>query len=315
VILVCGEALMDVLVMPGGGRHPVPGGGPFNTARALARLGIAAAFLGRLSEDAYGRRLAEELLAAGVDLELASCGLEPTTVALARVDAAGVAHYEFQTEGTSAPHLTTEMLPAQLGPEVEALHVGTLGLVLGPMATTLVEFVRREQGRRPIMVDPNIRAQLIRDRSRYCGRLADEVFPASTIVKASAQDLDWLYPGLSVEMACARILDHGPRLVIATLGADGAFGLTRDTRVHVSVPRVGVVDTIGAGDIFGAALLAWLHDHQRVRLDLCLDACEMEEAIAFACRAASWSCTRAGAVSPSRRDLVDLGCPTGGCSG
>jgi fructokinase len=315
VILVCGEALMDVLVGADGRHHPVPGGGPFNTARALARLDVPAAFLGRLSEDAYGQRLAEELRASGASLTWASRGPEPTTVALAKVDTAGVAHYEFQTEGTSAQNLTAEMLPARLGPEVEALHVGTLGLVLEPTATTLVELVRREQGRRPIMVDPNIRAQLIRDSSWYCGRLADEVFPTSTIVKASAQDLDWLYPGLRVETACARILDRGPRLVIATLGADGAFGLTRDTRVHVSVPRVSVVDTIGAGDIFGAALLAWLHDHQRVRLDLCLDACEMEAAIAFACRAASWSCTRAGAVSPSRRDLLDLGCPTDGCSG
>lgn len=234
-------------------------------------------------------------------------------MALAKVDAAGMAHYEFQTEGTSAQNLTLEMLPAELGPKVDALHVGTLGLVLEPMATTLIELVRREHGRRPVMVDPNIRAQLIPDRSQYCRRLNDEVFPASTIVKASEHDLAWLYPGLSVEAACAQILERGPRLAIATLGADGAFGLTRDARVHLSVPRVDVVDTIGAGDVFGAALLAWLHDHQRVRLDLCLDVCALESALTFACRAASWSCTQAGAVSPSRRDLLDLGCPTDGC--
>src|SRR6478672_7515109 len=96
---------MDVLVDVDEGEHPVPGGGPFNTARALARLGVPAAFLGRLSEDAYGQRLAEELRAAGANLEFASYGPEPTTVALATVDAAGVAQYEFQTEGTSAQNL------------------------------------------------------------------------------------------------------------------------------------------------------------------------------------------------------------------
>jgi fructokinase len=305
VILVCGEALMDVLVDADGSRHPVPGGGPFNTARALARLGIPAAFLGRLSEDAYGQRLADQLVAAGASLDFASRGREPTTVALAEVDPAGVAHYEFQTEGTSAQNLTLAMLPDRLGPEIVALHVGTLGLVLEPMATTLIELVRREQGRRLVMVDPNIRAQLIPDRSRYRRRLEEELFPASTIVKASEQDLAWLYPSLDVEAACAGILARGPHLVVATLGAEGAFGLTRLARAHVGVPPVEVMDTIGAGDVFSAALLVWLHDRGLLQPDLSLSAAELKTALAFGCRAASWSCTQAGAASPSRRDLCD----------
>jgi fructokinase len=304
VILVCGEALMDVLVEIDGSRHPIPGGGPFNTARALARLGIPTAFLGRLSEDAYGQRLAEELVAAGASLDCASRGPEPTTVALAEVDQAGVAHYQFQTEGTSAQNLTLSMLPERPGPEVEALHVGTLGLVLEPMATTLVELVRREQGRRLVMVDPNIRPQVIADRSRYRRRLEDDLLPACTIVKASEQDLLWLYPDLNVEAACARVLEGGPQLMIATLGANGAFGLTRLARAKVSVPPVDVVDTIGAGDVFGAALLTWLYDRRMLGTDLCLEAEQLEAMLHFACLAASWSCMQAGAASPSRRDLL-----------
>jgi fructokinase len=159
------------------------------------------------------------------------------------------------------------------------------------------------------MVDPNIRPQLISDRARYCRRLTDEVYPASTIIKASEQDLAWLYPGLSVQSACRRILECGPRLVIATLGADGAFGLTRHVQVHVSIPSVVVVDTIGAGDIFGAGLLTWLYDQQRLRTDLCLDACDLEAALAFACGAASWTCTRTGAEPPTRRDLKGADAP------
>jgi fructokinase len=303
VILVCGEALMDVLVDADGSQHPVPGGGPFNTARALARLGIPTAFLGRLSEDGYGQRLAGALVTAGARLDFASRGSEPTTVALAKVDHAGVARYEFQVENTSAQNLTLEMLPGWLGPDVRAMHLGTLGLVLEPMATTLVELVRREQGRRLVMLDPNIRSQMIHDRSRYCHRLESELFPASTIVKASEQDLGWLYPDLDVEAACARVLERGPRLVIATLGERGALGLTRLGQAHVTVPPVDVIDTIGAGDVFGAALLAWLHDHQLLRTDLCLTGSRLEAAVAFACLAASWSCTKTGAESPTRRDL------------
>jgi fructokinase len=214
-----------------------------------------------------------------------------------------VAHYEFQTAGTSAQNLTPAMLPAQLGPEVEALHVGTLGLVFEPMATTLIELVRREQGHRPIMVDPNIRAQLIPDRARYCRRLIEDVFPATTIVKASEEDLRWLYPGLRVEQACVQVLERGPRLVIATLGARGAFAMTRRLQRHVRVPPVDVIDTIGAGDVFGAGFLTWLSDHQLPRADLCLEPGELEAALAFACRAAAWTCARPGAEPPTRSDL------------
>ena len=307
MILACGEALMDVLVDADGGLHPVPGGGPFNTARALARLGIPSAFLGRLSTDAYGQQLAESLISARASLDFASRGPEPTTVARAKVDLAGVAHYDFQVEGTSAPNLTPAMLPEALGPGIEALHVGTLGLVLEPMATTLVELVRREQGRRLVMVDPNIRAQLIPDRSRFCCRLMGDLIPASTIVKASEQDLAWLFPGLDVEAACAQILERGPRLVITTLGADGAFALTHLARARVKAPPVDVVDTIGAGDIFGAGLLAWLYDRQLLRTDVSLTTCELEAALAFGCLAASWTCSQAGAVAPTRQDILDIG--------
>lgn len=307
MIVVGGEALMDVIVAPDGRRTPVPGGGPFNTARALARLGVSAAFLGRLSEDPFGRALARGLAEAGASLALASSGPEPTTVALAEIDAAGVAQYTFEIAGTSAPNLTPAMVPERLGPEVAALHVGTLGLVLEPMATTLIGLARREAGRRLVMVDPNVRPQLIADRPAYRRRLEEELWPASTIVKASGPDLDWLYPEFDVEAACARILEYGPRLVVATLGEEGALGLTGAARARVDAPRVAVVDTIGAGDVFGAALLAWLSDRDLLRGDLDPDAGALTALLRFAVQAASWSCTRAGAASPSRADLAGAG--------
>jgi fructokinase len=121
--------------------------------------------------------------------------------------------------------------------------------------------------------------------------------------KTSEQDLAWLYPNLDVKAACRSIVERGPRLVIATLGADGAFGLTSHAEAHGNAEPVTVVDTIGAGDTFGAALLAWLQNHHLLSIDLCLTTCELEAALTFACRAASWSCTRSGAQSPTRRDL------------
>jgi fructokinase len=301
VIVVCGEALIDQIHNGDGTQRAVPGGGPFNTARALARLGVPTGFLGRLSEDGFGRQLAGLLESEGASLELASVGPEPTTIAIADVDDEGFAEYQFLVEGTSAPNLTLDMLPEKFGPDVEALHLGTLGLVLEPMASTLSELAGREQGRRLVMLDPNIRVGLVPD-TEYRQRLQAAI-ARSTIVKASEADLAWIYPGLEHELAAEEILAAGVSLVVVTLGAKGAFGAHRSERMHVDAPHVEVVDTIGAGDAFGAALLAWLHDHQCVRPDLSLEKDELKAALEFACLAGALTCTRAGAEPPWRWEM------------
>jgi len=293
---------MDIVATQDGTQRPRPGGGPFNTARALARLGVPTAFLGRLSTDAFGRQLAEVLAADGADLSLTSFGPEPTTVAIADVDSRGYAAYRFATEGTSAPNLTAAAVPASLAPDVNALHVGTLGLLLEPIAVTLFELVRRESSRRLVMLDPNIRPALLTDVPRYRDRL-DAIMAHTTIVKGSEADLAWLFPELDVEAAAERLLGYGPRLVVATLGAQGALGASSGIRVRVPAPTVDVVDTIGAGDAFGAALLAWLHEHGALTTDLSLDAAHLRSALDFACLAASLTCTRPGADPPWRSEL------------
>src|SRR6266567_5192863 len=182
-----------------GTHHSAAGGGPFNTARALARLGVPTAFLGHLSYDRFGRELSELLVADGVSLDLTTVGPEPTTIAFADVDNQGSAQYRFLIDGTSAPNLTPEMVPAEFASDVDALCVGTLGLVLEPMASTLVELVRRERGRRVIMVDPNVRPGLTGE-AEYRERLGT-VIAMSTVVKASDSDLAWLYPGAVAQEA------------------------------------------------------------------------------------------------------------------
>lgn len=316
MIVVAGEALIDLVPGADGSRRARPGGGPFNTARALARLGVPAAFLGRLSTDRYGQLLTELLVHDGVDLSLASFGPEPTTLAVAEVDAAGLANYQFVIDGTSAPNLTPAMLPERLPAGVAALHVGTLGLTLEPMASTIGDLVDREGGDRLLMVDPNIRAGLIADPDGYRKRL-ERVIAKATVVKPSQDDLAWMFPGLDLEAAAAQVLASGPRLVVVTLGARGAFALgargafalDAEVLVRVPAPRVEVVDTIGAGDAFGAALLAWLNDRSLGNDLLGNDelskfgAGELRSALEFACLVASITCTRDGAEPPRRSEL------------
>jgi fructokinase len=301
VIVVCGEALIDMIHNGDGTQRAAPGGGPFNTARALARLGVPTAFLGRLSDDAFGRELAGLLTADGVNLDLASVGHENTTIAIADVDSEGFAEYEFLVQGTSAPNLTLDALPERLSPDVNALHLGTLGLVLEPLASTLVELLRQEHDGRLVMLDPNIRTGLIPE-SEYRERLR-EVISQSTIVKASESDVAWLYPGLDMETAAAQMLGDGVRLVVITLGARGALGVHRDFSLSVRAPEVHVVDTIGAGDAFGAALLAWLHDHGAIGTELSLERDELKAALDYACLAAALTCARAGADPPTKSEM------------
>jgi fructokinase len=301
VIVVCGEALIDMIPNADGTRRAAPGGGPFNTARGLARLGVPTAFLGRLSEDVFGRQLASLLVSDGVSLELASVGPESSTIAIAEVDSEGFAEYEFLVEETSAPNLTRDMVPERLGPEVNAIHFGTLGLVLEPIASTLIDLISREGAGRLVMLDPNIRIGLISD-SAYRDRLQTAI-SQSTIVKASEADLAWLFPGLDHEQTADRLFSAGVSMVVITLGAKGAFGANRDARMTVAAPHVDVVDTIGAGDAFGAALLAWLHDHGANRPDLCLEPEELKTALDFACLAGALTCARAGADPPWKWEM------------
>jgi fructokinase len=306
--VVCGEALVDLVAGPGGGFQPLPGGGPFTTARALARLGVPTAFLGRLSTDGFGRLLARRLTDDGVDLSRASWGDEPTTLAVAELDGGGAASYRFYVEGTSAPHVTPVMLPPDIGTDVTALHVGTLSLLMEPVGSTLTALAAREHGARLLMIDLNIRPSLVRDAPAYRGRL-ESLMAMGSLVKASDADLAWLYPGVGAEAAAARILACGAQVAVITLGAEGAFAVHPGGSVRVRAPRVEVVDTIGAGDTFGAALLAWLDGRSLVAPQLALSGGELGAALEFAARVAAITCTRPGAEPPRWDEVMVSGCP------
>jgi len=302
VIVVAGEALIDRIRDPGGHVRDLPGGGPFNTARALARLGTPVSFLGRFSTDAQGDVLRAALSGAGVDLALVSSGPEPTTIAQAELDAGGGARYQFAVDGTSAPALSNEMVPAAFGHDVVALQVGSLGLLLEPIATTLATLVERERGRLAIVLDPNVRPGL-GDPDRHRERLRSTAATA-TIVKTSDTDLAFMEPGAGFEAAAQRLLARGAQMVVVTLGDRGAFAAHRGLRVTVPAADVRVVDTIGAGDVFGAALLSWLRRRGRLHARIELGEDDLRQAMRHACAAAAVKCAHRGAYAPSAEEVA-----------
>jgi len=309
VILVGGEALVDLVPGVDGGFLVRPGGGPYNAARTIGRLDVPVGFLGSLSTDQLGGRLRAGLADAGVELSLAVSTTRPTTLALASIDAGGAASYSFYLEGTSAARLATTDLPAQLPSDVEAIYTGTLSLLLEPVGTTLSLLAEREVGRRLVVVDPNIRADATGDPDGLRSRV-QRLIHAGAVIKANDADMAWLFPGVELGAAMARVVDQGSPLVVVTLAASGAVGLRRHGQpVRVAAPPVAVVDTIGAGDAFGGGLMAWWHDHGQLgraagRDGTALTDEELAAALRFAGEVAGRTCARVGADPPWRHELA-----------
>ncbi len=296
-IVVGGEALID-LVPHADQLAAHPGGGPYNTARTLARLDQEVHYLGCLSDDGFGTTLRARLEEDGVRLDTVVPTTKPTTLALAEVDAGGAASYRFYTDGTSAPSVTPEAALAALPRDVDLLHVGTLGLVMEPIASALRAVVEAVADRALVMVDPNCRPTFIADRDAYRERLGETLRHAH-VVKVSEDDLAYLTPGLGVAEA-ARAL--GVPVALVTLGGDGALIVGAETEEHVDAPAITVVDTIGAGDAFGGGFLAYWARAGLAVADLG-DRGAVRAATAFACAVAARTCERAGASPPRLSDL------------
>jgi len=301
MILVAGEALFDLVSRDGQQLAAHAGGGPFNAARTLGRLGRRVGFLGRVSTDRFGTVLAGMLAADGVSLDPVLRTDSPTTLALAELDTASDARYRFYERGTSAPDVTPELALALIPGDLAILHVGTLGLVLEPMAGALEALVNVVADRALVFVDPNCRPSAVDDEVGYRDRIA-RVLSAAHVAKVSADDLAWLHPGVEPVAAARAVRALGPAVVLLTRGGDGAVVVTAEHELAVPAPAVDVVDTIGAGDAFGAGFLAWWDEHGLGVADLA-DAALLEQATAFAARVAALTCARPGASPPTRAEL------------
>jgi fructokinase len=302
VIVVGGEALVD-LVEDDGLLSPVPGGGPFNTAIALGRLGVTAAYLGTLSRDAYGSLLAGLLAEAGVDMSLVRWSDAPTPLAVVQRHDDCEPLYTFYVTGTSLADLPPEAVPA-LPDHASAIHVGTLGLAVDPPAAAYEALLDREAQRRTIVLDPNVRPAVFGDQLLYRARF-ERLTRLADVVKLSVHDAAWIYPELEPAAVTERLLGFGPRLVAITMGTLGASAASSEGQAYVPAVPVAVVDTVGAGDVFGAALLAALVERDALEPAPTrpLDHSLLKEAVEYAVTAAAITCTRRGADAPSRAEL------------
>ncbi|MFL6136777.1 MAG: carbohydrate kinase family protein [Frankiaceae bacterium] len=300
MIVVCGEALVDLVRLPGEPRAyaALPGGGPASTAVALARLGTPVQLLARLSGDDFGTMLRAHLAGNGVGLDLAARASEPTALAVAGVDEHGAARYAFYLDGTADRQWSAGELPATLPPGTRAIHAGSLSLALAPGADRLHELLTRSRPAATVMLDPNVRPAVLDglDIGRW--------LPLADLVKASDDDLALLHPGRDPLDAARSWIGAGPAVVVVTRGREGAVAVTGERTVEVPAPAVEVVDTVGAGDAFGAALLHALDRGGALggRLDR-LDADLLRRALGFAARAAAVTCTRRGADPPRGDEL------------
>lgn len=301
MIAVLGECVADAFADRRAGEltlRVLPGGGPANTAAALARLGTRVRFLGRLSGDVFGELFRERL--AGVDLSYAIDAGEPSTLAVASLDEDGKARYSFHAEGTADWQWAEAELGGAALDGMRCLHTGSLALVRPPGREAVEAFAAAAAARVTVSVDPNVRPSLA-DREAYA---VERWCAFADVLRLSDEDLEFLRPGEPVERVCDGWHEAGARLVVVTKGAEGALVSLGGERVTVPAVKVDVVDTVGAGDAFTAGLLHWLGG--RGLLGGRLDGLDLEmarEAAIFAAGVASLACTVPGADLPA--DLTD----------
>lgn len=309
--LVCGEALFDFFSEDDASGlasrvnfKAIAGGSPFNVAVGLRRLGVEAALFAGLSTDYLGRRLQQVLRDEGVRPEFLVDFAAPTTLAMVAVGANGSPHYSFRGEGCADRQLKLEHLPP-LGSEVRGLHVGSFSLVVQPIADTLLALVQRESGKRLISLDPNVRLNPEPDIELWRSRIATLVELAD-LIKVSDEDLSLLYPEQDPQRVIEGWLEYRCQLLFLTRGGEGATVFSRQHGSwSVAARPVDIADTVGAGDTFQAALIAWLTEQQMDSVEGVqrLAREQIEAMLKFAVQAAALTCSKTGPDLPYRHQL------------
>jgi fructokinase len=309
MILTAGEALFDVFVGADLGHalalEARPGGSPFNVAIGLARLNQRVGFLGGLSKDFLGERLMRLLEQEGVDPSLVRRSRKPTTLSIVGLAPDGSAAYGFYGDGADRT-LTAADLP-QLPDQIQALHFGSFSTVLEPVGSALESLLRRESERRLISYDPNVRLAIEPDLAVWLRKFA-AFLPFVHLLKISEEDLYLLFPAADPGQLAKSWLAQGPRLIVLTCGGKGARAWSGDFTVERPAKSVQVVDTVGAGDSYQAALLAGLAETGGLGPNSlgALTPSELDGLLAFAAAAAAITCSRRGADMPRRNDLPAL---------
>jgi fructokinase len=311
VVAVVGETLVDLVQS---GTEPrfeaFVGGSPANVAVGLARLGVPVRLAARIGDDLLGRRIRSHLQRNGVDLSYAVPATEQSTLAIVAIGADGSADYDFRVNGTADWQWRDGEVTTALDASVVAVHSGSLALALPPGADVLLGALAEARQDATISYDPNCRPLLMGRVDDLRARI-DRALAVADVVKASAADIDWLYPGISPEQVAEEWLDRGPAIVAVTLGADGVVAAAREAGVVRRPGRaVSVADTIGAGDAFTSAVLAGLGRRSLLgaeRRDTLqrIDAGMLGEILDEAVLASALTCTRRGAEPPTAAELAE----------
>jgi fructokinase len=307
MILSCGDALIDFLPsQTSDGREaltPVVGGSCLNIAIGIARLDVPAGYVGGISTDTFGKMIADHAADSAVDLRYATRSDHQETLAFARIIGAET-QYAFYDADTASRNWVYQRNIIALD-DVECVHVGSTTLVNEKGATEALALIADAKQNATISLDPNCRPNLVKDKAAYRARMAS-VCRQADIVKMSDVDFAYLFEGESYATRAEALLSDGASLVVVTRGDLGACAWGRSIEmVEAEAPDVRVVDTIGAGDSFQAALLAALHRLGRIERPRLreITAAELKRAMSFACRCAAFTCTRPGADPPRSSEL------------
>jgi fructokinase len=252
-VWVAGEVLID-LISNENQYFAVVGGGPANTAKALAKLVVKTHFIDGISSDKYGQMAKAELLSANVILDYAQYSNKPTCTAKVKLSKSGSATYEFVIEDTATFDFSASWLPDPQKIKPSLLHIGTLATIIEPGASVLFKWAQSVAQVAPIVFDPNIRPAVLGDRDEYVKKVEKWV-AISSAIKVSDEDLNWLYPGKVINEIANKWFEVGVQLVVVTLGDKGITAYRENEEISVDAVKVVVADTVGAGDTVGAVLV------------------------------------------------------------
>ena len=290
--------LIDLIPSADGVRVAHVGGGPANTAKALARLGHDVHFIDGISSDEYGQMSRKELLDDEVKLDLALKSDKPTCTAEVTLAADGGASYVFTIDGTATFDFNESWLPDPSRYKPQALHIGTLAIIVEPSSSVLYEWAIKVAEFAPIVLDPNVRPSVVGDRIRYVAAV-EKWAAISSVIKLSDDDMKWLYPDESFESVAKRWVAQGSSVVVITRGSDGLIGFSSAGSVEVPGVKIEVADTVGAGDTVGAILVEAMVEKGLENLTGEV----LKATLHRAADAAGITCSRKGAQPPYKHEL------------
>jgi len=296
-VWVVGEVLID-LIPDVDHQLSVVGGGPANTAKALAKLGVKTHFIDGISNDKYGQIAQAELISANVSLDYAQYSNKPTSTAKVTLSSSGSASYEFEIENTATFDFSHQWLPDPQNINPSLLHIGTLATVIEPGASVLFDWAQRVAQVAPIVFDPNIRPAVLGNRDEYVKKVEKWV-AISSAIKVSDEDLKWLYPGKTINEIVNKWLEVGVELVIVTLGDKGITAFRKNEEISVDAVKVVVTDTVGAGDTVGAVLVEAIVNNGLDKLTGEV----LKSMLNRAAKAAAITVSRSGANPPTLKEI------------